>query len=171
MITSSGFSLWLQPTDQAYDRLAGIIAQLGAQYRAPVFEPHVTLLGGLTGSADALITRSAQLAKLLKSNVIKLATLDYLDEYFCCLFANAEKTNWLIDANTKTRKLFHREDAPEFMPHLSLLYGDFPPTTKQRIIIEIGSRLELSFQVTSLRLWSTTGEPEEWYKIKEFSLK
>jgi 2'-5' RNA ligase len=168
MTTSTGYSLWLQPTGDAFDHLAGIIAQLSAQYRTPVFEPHVTLLGGLTGNKDALAARTAQLAKLLKPNVIQLTTLDYLDEYFRCLFANAEKTPWLIDANTKARKLFHREDAPEFMPHLSLLYGDILPATKQAAIVQLGLVLDLEFPVASVHLVSTNGEPKEWYKIGEF---
>lgn len=168
MITSTGFSLWLQPTGQTYDRLAGIIKQLGAQYHAPVFEPHITLLGGLTGSEDTLITRTTQLAKLLKPNAIKLTTLDYLDEYFRCLFANVEKSAWLIDANLKARKIFHRKDVPAFMPHLSLLYGNFPPAIKQRISIEIGSSFNFSFQVTSVQLWSTAGEPKAWFERQEF---
>lgn len=171
MTTSTGFSLWLQPTGQAYGRLARIIAQLSTQYRAPAFEPHVTLLGGLTDDADAVIAKTAQLSKLLKPNVIKLTTLDYFDEYFRCLFAKAEKSSWLIDANLQARKLFHREDASEFMPHLSLLYGDFPLAIKQRIIIEIGSQFDFSFPVASVQLWSTAGEPKEWFKMQGFLMR
>lgn len=169
MSISTGFSLWLQPIGQAYDRLADIIKQLSEQYHTPLFEPHVTLIGGLIGKPEALVTRTAQLAKFIRPSIVTLTTVDYLDEYFRCLFATVEKTKWLADANTKARKIFHREDDPEFMPHLSLMYGDLSPTTKQRIIVEIGSRLEMSFP-TTLHLWSTNGTPQEWYKVQEFSL-
>lgn len=170
MTVSTGFSLWLQPTGQVYDRLAEMIRQLSEQYRAPVFEPHITLLGGLAGNRESLVLRTTQLAKLIQPNIVTLTTVDYLDEYFRCLFVSVEKTKWLADANIGARKLFHREGTPEFMPHLSLMYGNFPPTTKQRIIIEIGSTLATSFEVTSLHLWSTNGAPLEWYEVQEFFL-
>lgn len=170
MSSSTGFSLWLQPTRQAHARLADMIRQLSKQYHTPLFEPHITLLGGLTGNRESLVVRTTQLAKLIQPNVVTLTTVDYLNEYFRCLFVNVDKTQWLAESNIRARKLFHREDAPAFMPHLSLMYGNFPPTTKQRIIVEIGSTLVTRFEVTRLHLWSTHGAPSEWYKVQEFFL-
>jgi len=171
MTSSTGFSLWLQPTGQAHNRLANIIKELSKQYHTPVFEPHVTLLGGLIGNQETLAARTVQLAKSAQPNIVILTTVDYLDEYFRCLFAVVEKTDWLTNLNAKARKLFHCEDAPEFMPHLSLMYGNFSPTTKQRIIVELGSTLDTRFQVASVQLWSTNGAPQEWYQVQEFSLE
>lgn len=57
------------------------------------------------------------------------------------------------------------------MPHLSLLYGDFPVSIKEKIIQEIGKEQPSAFTVQSVWLFNTTGEATEWYPVKEFAFK
>ena len=54
---------------------------------------------------------------------------------------------------------------------MSLMYGDFSSDTKAEIVKDIGKDFNLSFDVSSIHLFSTDGEPKEWKRVKEFSLK
>jgi len=57
------------------------------------------------------------------------------------------------------------------MPHLSLLYGDFPRETKRSIIAALGDELAASFEVNKLHLFSTEGEAEDWFIVETFPIK
>lgn len=163
------------PTGDIYHQLANLIMQLSKEYSAPLFEPHVTLLTPIFGLEDELVDKAPQLAKIIKPYEIKLATIDYLDSYFRCLFLRAEETMGVMEANTKAKEIFHSynidpQDA-SYTPHLSLMYGDFPLETKKSIVAKIGKELRLNFKAESIHLFFTTGEVKDWYRVKEFRMK
>ena len=56
------------------------------------------------------------------------------------------------------------------MPHLSLMYGDFTPQIKEKIITEIGKKIPISFDVDNIHLFSTDSKPKNWRRIKKFPL-
>ena len=171
MTKAEGYSLWLMPTDDVYRQLSETISQLSSKYSAPYFEPHVTLLGELLESEEEMLSKTEQLAGLIKPFTIKLTHVDYLDQYFRCLFLRADETNDLINANNKAREVFNRGQDSTFMPHLSLMYGDFTPKIKQQIIGDVGRDFDISFEVGNIRFCLTDGEPKDWYRVQEFALK
>jgi 2'-5' RNA ligase len=167
---STGYSIWLMPTGNVRDELSKTISQLSHQYATPVFPPHVTLIGNLLGGEKELSSQTQQLAARIRAFEISLTTIDFLDEYFRCLFLRAAETPPLLEAHQMARALFHREQEPRFMPHLSLLYGHFDAETKQQIIQAIGRGFRKTFSATALHLFSTTGEPKDWYRVQEFEM-
>jgi len=169
MTKGSGFSIFMMSTGDVYERYKQIINQLSDKYEAPKFEPHVTLISRLELSENELLSKISELADILRPFEINLTTAEYLDEYFRCVFILAEKTNIIMKANMEARKIFGRLHDPPYMPHLSLLYGDFDEKTKKKIIEELGD-VSGSFEVNSIFLFSTEGEVKDWYKVKEFPL-
>jgi len=165
------YSLWLMPRGDVYNTLSKIISRLSEKYSAPYFEPHVTLLGRLTGNEEEIISKASQLADCTRTYEIKLNKLDFLDEYFKCLFIKAEATEPLLSANLRARKIFAQQYYSEYMPHLSLMYGRFSPEVKKEIITEIGNEFHFGLDVKSIHLYSTGNNVEEWRKVKEFALK
>ncbi len=145
MSTITYHSIWLMPSGKINDELSRLISQLSQQYAAPVFPPHVTLLGELTGAEKELAAQTRQLAAGLQPFQVNLTVVDVLDAYFRCLFLRAEETPALLAANRQARQLFKREQDPKFMPHLSLLYGDFDRATKDRIIEIHRTRIQPAF--------------------------
>ena len=111
------------------------------------------------------------MATLIRPYKIDLTTVDYLDVYFRCLFLKVKGTKHVMEANSTARAIFNRQQDAEYMPHLSLLYGDFSLEVKEKIIASIGSEFNMSFEVKSIHLCSTNGEPKDWYRVKEFTLK
>lgn len=164
---AKGYSIWLTPTGEVYRKLAEIISQLSKKYSTPNFEPHLTLIGDLIGSEEEIISKTLKLAEQLKPFEIKLKKADYFDEYFKCLFIRAGKTKEVIEANNIAREAFNLEPNPEYMPHLSLMYGDLSPEIKEEILTDLGKEFDLSFEVKSIHLFSTTGEVKDWSKVKE----
>ena len=171
MTKAKGYSIWLMPIGEVYNTLNSLILKLSRKYSTSYFKPHVTLIGSLTGSEKGIIAKTVQLASLIHPLRIELDRVEYLNKYFRCLFIKVKETDELMEANQKARKMFGRETDPKYMPHLSLMYGNLPPQTKEEIIAEIGKEISVSFDVNSIHLFSTNGEPEDWYKVKEFMLK
>lgn len=158
------------PTGEIASELSKTISQLSKQYSAPLFPPHMTLMGDIYDSEKEMIERTQQLASRIHPFQVTLTTVDYLDVYFRCLFLRAEETPALLQANQVARTIFHREQEPRFMPHLSLLYGNFDVETKKQMIETIGREFRRTFPVTVLHLFSTTGETKEWYRVQEFEI-
>ncbi len=171
MLKTKEYTLWLMPSGEIYDRLNSLISQLGRKYETPVFEPHITFLGGVLGTEADIVSKTNQLASVLHPYRVELGQVEYLAEYFRCLFVKVKETDEVMNANLEARKIFDRQNGTKYMPHLSLMYGDFPSRIKEEIIEEIGKEISVSFDVSLVHLFSTNGEPKDWYRVKELSLK
>ena len=168
---STGYSIWLMPSGQVRDELSKTISHLSNQYATPVFQPHVTLLGDLAGNEAEISSQVQQLASRLRPFQITLTTVDCLPAYFHCLFVRAEETPALAEANQMARLIFHREQDAKFMPHLSLMYGNFSAETKRQIVQTLGREFSIAFPVKTIHLYSTNGEPKEWHPVQEFEIQ
>ena len=168
--TASGHSLWLMPSGDAYNRLNSIMAGLSRKHNSPFFEPHITLMGELQGPKQEVISGTARLAEKTGPFTARLGRVGYLNEYFRCLFIQAEKTGELMKANLAAREEFGRQADPEFFPHMSLVYGDFPEKAKQGMIRETGKEIDMSLNIESIHIFSTRGGPDRWYRVREFPL-
>ena len=158
------------PSGHVYRRLADTIVQLSKEYSSPAFQPHLTLLGRIVTSRRDALARTAHLARSLRPFTIRLGALQGLDEYYRCLFVRAANTDPLWKAYRAAQRIFSAKQRPAFMPHFSLMYGDFPAGLKKEVIRRLGGRLGLRFEVRSLRLYSTTGKPRAWRQLKAFRL-
>ncbi len=163
------YSLWLKPTGEVRAELAGIISRLSREHTAPLFEPHVTLIGELTGQEDELITRARQLAGQLDPFTVQFGELSCLDEFYRCLFIRLQEATPLMQANAQARTVFHRESDGKYMQHLSLLYANLPATAKEKIKTQIGRIVHRSFPVDRIHLVSTQGDTKDWYSLGEFA--
>ncbi len=170
MSDAKHYSIWLRPTGTVGEELAREIEQLSREFAAPLFPPHVTLIGGLNDDEDTLRARTRELAAQLQPFPVQLGAVDYLNEFHRALFVRVLKTAAVEHAHARARALFGRLDDPEYMPHLSLLYGDFPSGVKTEIIARLGPTLDRCFQVTRLDLYSTLGPTRDWYPLGEFAL-
>jgi 2'-5' RNA ligase len=167
MMQANGHSLWLMPTGKAYETFSGLIKKLAEAYQAPVFEPHVTLLGGLMHAGDEILRWAAHLVSGQQPFSILLRTVDYQDVYFRALFVRAERTEPLQAFYIRAQELFAMQDISEYLPHLSLMYGNFPQPVKEHIIKAIGRDHTTEFTVSSVHVFNTDGEANTWYRVQE----
>jgi 2'-5' RNA ligase len=167
----SHYSLWLMPTGEVRQRLAGTILDLSREYATPAFEPHVTLAGGIVGPAREVASKMKDMARRIPPFAARLTVVDGLDEYFRCLFVRLAATHPIMWANQAAREVFGLAKQPPFMPHLSLLYGNLTPSVKEGIIAFLSRQFELEFKVNSLHLYLIKSEPAAWRRVASCGLK
>jgi 2'-5' RNA ligase len=160
------YALWLMPTGPVRRRLVRRIRALSREFSTPEFPPHITLLSGIVGAQREVLSKAARLAKRLRPFVVRLAGLDYQDEYFRCLFVRAARSRALLRAHRLAREVFELRDRRAFMPHVSLMYGHLAPRRKKQIIAALGRRMNVEFEVKSLHLFSVGGAPRAWRRVK-----
>lgn len=165
------YALWLMPEGDLYRRLAGTILELGREHSTPAFEPHVTLLGRITGAERGVISKSAELATWIRPFTVWLTRPDYLEEYFRCFFLRVTATGPIVKAHRAAKEVFGLRESAGFMPHLSLIYGHLDSGRKERMAVDLGRRFDAKFKVRSLHLYLIRGEPGAWRPVREFGLK
>lgn len=163
------YFLWLEPTGRTHELLATTIAHLSQEHRGPLFDPHVTLLGDIAGQEGKLLHKTEKLAHALSPFDLTLTVPACQNEYFRCVFMRVEETPTLLGAHTLARKVFHKEDALPYMPHLSLLYGSYPRSLKEQIIGSMPTSLSVQFTVSAVTLFRGEGNsPKDWRKVQTF---
>jgi len=166
-----GYALWLVPAEPAFGLLSRYIARFSRKLSTPQFDPHITLLGGITLPEEETLARSAALAANLTSFQIELDGISCLDEYFRCVFVGVIPDVSILKAHQVARGIFDMDDEQPYMPHISLVYGKLPQETKERIVAELASMTVGRFEVRRLAVWRVSGPAHEWTCIKEFDLK
>ncbi len=164
------YSIWLMPSGRINKKFSKIILELSKKHKSPKFMPHVTLIGGFTGDKKQMLLKAQILANLIKPFDIKLTETAHLNEFYRSLFVYVKKTPELMKTYNLARKLF---DFPKkkYMPHLSLIYGNFSKETKERIIIkEIGEDFNVTFRVKHICLGFNNEVKKQWPVVKRFSL-
>ena len=163
------YFLWLEPTGKTRELLASTIAHLSQEYDGPLFDPHVTLLGDITGQEGKLLHTTEKLAHILAPFDLTLTIPAFQDQSFQCVFMRVKETSTLLEAHTLARKVFHKADAPPYMPHLSLLYGSYTKSAKEQIIGNISTSLSVQFKATAVTLFRDEGNnPTNWRKLQTF---
>jgi 2'-5' RNA ligase len=164
-MTTSTYHLWLKPSGAVHELLARTIRELARNFDAPVFEPHVTLLGHLAGTEDAHIQRTQQLARRMKPIHIVLTEPAGGQDYFQCVFLRVSQTPDVMNANALARQIFDSEQE-SYMPHLSLVYGRYPDARRSAIIGSVPRAVLTSFEAVSLFLIRADSEnPQHWHEI------
>lgn len=168
--SDKSYALWLRPFGNIAFSLEQRIQKLAKQYNTSVFEPHVTLLGGLRGHQEKMISLTKTLASSLTPFDIVLTRAGSSDEFFRALFVYVQDTPELMRARELAEELFETDDQP-FNPHLSLLYGTLDRQTRERILNTMGREYHIRFRVKSLILVETGNQPEKWKKIHAAEFK
>jgi 2'-5' RNA ligase len=163
------FSLWLMPEGDRRVRLADTIHALARRYNTPEFEPHVTLLGSVERSYDAIGGCLRTLVRQIHPMSIRLESIESRDQYFRCLYLRVENSRELQDARLKACALFDRDEP--YQPHLSLMYGAIGADAKQALARDIGAGLSgTRFTVRRVSLYRTHGVVEDWRPTGSYAL-
>jgi len=167
MEQSATYSLWLEPTGNTAYKLQQRIKELSKKYDTPLFSPHVTLLGGLTASKTELEALTETLVSSVTPFDLKLTNAGYLNTFYQSLFIHVEQNEGLTYLHKNACRLFDcpEEYENEYMPHLSLLYGDINQKQKEKILNNIGREFYIRFTAKKVVLMHTDGKPEQWKKI------
>jgi hypothetical protein len=165
------YHLWFKPSGAVYDVLTRTIRDLARELDAPIFEPHISLIGNLEGTEKALTQKTQELAQHLAPFDAVLTNPSYRDTHFQCLFMLVEQDSPLMNAHAVASDLFHKPHQ-DFMPHVSLVYGSYPESRKKLIINNLPADVRTSFEVTALYLVrADSADPKDWHEIGPFPMK
>jgi 2'-5' RNA ligase len=171
MASIEHYSVWIKPEGEVYNTLQRWIEELAEKFKGPSFEPHLTLLGNIQMPAEFAESTCQALAEQVEPFEVRLQGFGKDKDFFHSLFLQAENSPDLLEANSRAQILFHLEYQPDYYPHLSLLYGDFPDEMKEDIILQKGSEPSFLFQADSLYLVRTEGPPRQWEEVARFPLQ
>lgn len=166
-MVSKGYTLWLMPKGEVYNNFFNLIKKLAREYQGPLFVPHVTLLGEIELSKEEIIKRTKILVQNQKSFPIVLKQIAYEEFFFRALIVLAQISEPLQKLHERAKKIFEM-NIPAYMPHLSILYGEYTLETKKKIISEIGKNQEAAFEIDRVFLIKG-GEVKNWKIIEAFT--
>ena len=150
-------------------RFADVIDSLSRRLGTPRFEPHITLSGGEAAEAN-IRARTSALAARLAPVPVHLTRAGYTDAYFRCLFVHAARTPALLAARASAAIEYERPLDEEFMPHLSLVYGELASLQKEKILDDLGREFDVHFVAEEITLCRADGTPDTWPLIGPFKL-
>jgi 2'-5' RNA ligase len=163
-------TLWLIPDGEARQQLQQLITDLSNRHGTPAFEPHITLLSGIMGDEAAVVAQSAEFAANTAPIVAAIRNVEYLEEFFRCLFFSTDQSASLLEARRQAETLFEHTNIQPFIPHVSFLYGSMPVFEKEAISEQLRHKFLMSLRMPTLRLVRTQRTPEYWETIAEFEL-
>jgi len=167
--SASGASLWLEPTGPSRARFAKLIGSLAAELGTPVFDPHLTLLGGIDLPDAEVLDRSEGLASRLGPVEIRLTRAGVGSEYFNFLFFEVAATRELLAAHTAAVRAFD-VTGDDFQPHVSLAYAVPTDHSPEELLKRVQGRPWGRFRSESLTVIRTSGAPSEWEVLARLPL-
>lgn len=173
-----GHSLWVCPSGSALTAYSEIIAETAQELDSFAFLPHITLVAAMLTGEEDVLERSRQLASQLAPYEFELDTVSSRDAFFQCVYATMKRTPQVVAANQLARDFFpERQSDPPYVPHLSLVYGDLPQSTKEQVVIpKLSKELDRrssethTLPVDAFQVWSTQGDVKEWYLVETIPL-
>ncbi|MDB2252219.1 2'-5' RNA ligase family protein [Halorubrum ezzemoulense] len=159
------YSLWLVPGTETTARrqLRATITELAERYEdAPVFEPHVTVIGGIDGERGALKETTRTLAARIAPLELTFEGVRWSTTRHQCVFLLVEPTLELLDLRRSAQEAIGGSTAA-YHPHLSLVYSDMDLAERRDVAQSIDmAGLPDSITCQALALVDTTGAESEW---------
>jgi 2'-5' RNA ligase len=144
-------------------QLRATIMELAAGHGdAPVFEPHVTVLGGIDGKHTALEETTRALAARTAPLELAFEGVHWSTTRHQCVFLVVEPTLELVKLHRSAREEFD-EPNTAYHPHLSLIYSEMDLEDRRDVAQSIDTTtLPSGITCHRLELVDTTGAESEW---------
>lgn len=160
------------PKGAALDTFQAAITKWAGVFGSPTFIPHVTLVAGLMDPVDQVTQRTRAVAAGITPFAARVKSVTSGSMYFQSVYARLESDTdvgaAIVAANKAAQLALTPGKLVDYMPHLSLVYGDFTDADKVEAIRELDKALSgLEFNIESVQVWSTQGEVSEWYLVDD----
>ena len=162
------YSIWLMPKGDIKDQLENAIHSLSTDFGGPKFKPHVTLLSSFIGNEKNLIKKTEIISNKIKPFEIIFDGIAYLDKFFCSIILKVKVSTGLRPARDIACKELNWNDK-NYMPHLSLSYGNYSKKEKEKMITTI-KIIPRGFFVDHIFLAHNDEINLKWKVIKGFPL-
>ena len=156
--------IWLIPSEEDRIFYQEIINELSKEYNTPAFEAHITLAAAQQVNSTQLDFLKKYYNTILPIKV-KMKNIGSLGKYYQQIFISGKGGQRLFNLWQKSLEVLEMP-AYQFMPHLSLLYGDLDKEAILVIKDKYKDRLDREIVIESVKIMNTEGEVGEW---KEFN--
>lgn len=167
-----GYSLWLAPeSDSPEGRLFTdrIEDYAGTYDDAPVFDPHLTVVGGVDVEEATAVEVTRDAADGHGPVEVDLVRPHCSTTRYQCVFLLAEPTTDLLALHEDARRAVGR-DPSMYTPHLSLLYSDVGVAERRRLVEGFDADLPVSFTADHVQVVDTRGGVGEWSVVERVPL-
>ena len=162
-MTKMKYSIWIIPPQPIFNEVAKVINDLSVEYKGPVFEPHMTVLGNIDRELSDIRKAVETVAKDTEKLNLSLGPVSFSTTYFQSVLVRINSTAQLMQLNLYIKKLLNIENNV-FMPHMSLMYGNHDTKTREKIAAKIKLQTT-SFIADQIVIIPEKSEPEEWKPI------
>lgn len=159
------YHLWLIPDPENGKKLKKLVSELSARFQTPRIAPHLSLLIRISGNESELVSKTKELARSLEPVRLRFREIGWMDDFHRCLFLRTEESEALAKARQIASSLFQASENREFIPHVSILYGNIPTETKKLIAIEIQKKIPDYFTFDKLWLVTDTEQKNYWKPV------
>lgn len=163
------YSLWAVPPQPIFDELTEVIRVLAVKYKGPVFQPHLTILGGIEKDLNEIIKSATKIAEHTPALDLSLGPVSFSTTYYQSVFLRVDATAQLMQLNLDIKKALNGENNV-FMPHISLMYGNHEMAVREKIANSIQFP-NISFLVSTLVIILEGPGPTEWQPVETISLQ
>ena len=168
---TTGYHLFLEPEGEVGKQLQDIITEVSRVSKGPNFSPHVTLLARIPeGEESHLVEKTNTIAGAMKKQRVTLQGISMEDSYYRALYLEILEKEELETIHTYATTVFAMTDEQSYLPHLSLLYGNYSQEQKEVFLKSVQVPSALSFEASTIHLYKTSGKPHQWKKIYSCSL-
>lgn len=170
-------SIWLIPEKIARERFAAVMAELAHRHGGPVFDPHVTLYGGMRSarSSDEMLSSVEALAASMRPVRFEPTGFGHSGALYRCAYVEAAGSAELIKAHDLAAHVLFlfkgRFEGKAYLPHVSLMYAEIGGAEREAIVAGLDAALLAPFTCDALELWDTTGAASHWRRLGSFSMQ
>jgi len=161
------YGIWILPSGESNKQLQSLINEIADDYNAIKFIPHVSIAGVLIRDEELDLEKEKvnRLADRLNRFSMTLDEIGIKDEKHRCIYLLA-KSNFLENVFKETTVMFPEAmiERNRTMPHLSIMYGEYPDKIKREIISK-NPDIKLTFEAEGLDLCLSDGPEEGWHSI------
>lgn len=154
-------SIWLTLANEQAAYYQNIINDLAVQHNATPFEPHITLFPFVDWNAE----QEARFKEYLQQNCmpfeLELQELATSGTFFQCCYLKVAPNARLEKLWSDTRQLL-RIEPYDYMPHLSLLYGNYPSATIENLIETKQGKWTQSLKIRQVKVMSCSDDIAAW---------
>lgn len=130
-------SLWLMPCPKDHAFLASLVSELASSFGTPIFAPHLTLRGDTDATFERLHDDVRAAASALEPFAEPITSIETTGAFFRAFYVRFAVSVPL----DKLKRRLDPEGIEDFMPHVSLLYGNLPEVVKAPAAAEFTQRL------------------------------
>lgn len=165
------FSFWIIPENDVYQEFNKIITKYSDTYTSPKFVPHMTIHGVVESTDKKVVETIHKAVNNIKKFEVEIGAVEFSTTYFQCIFARIKTNAKLFNTHLTIKNAFNINDNNVFMPHASLVYGDFDMETREKIIqeIEIKNNSFMASKITIVR--ADTSNPKDWAIVDQVPLR